>query len=35
MQGELPEAGSKPLGTGEVDITAELPEVPTAEPTGK
>ena len=31
----MPEVGAKPLGTGEEDVTAELPEVPTAEPTGQ
>lgn len=34
-QGALPEAGATPLGEGEEeeDITAQLPDVPTAEPT--
>lgn len=33
LQGQLPEAGAKPLGEEEEeDITAQLPDVPTAEP---
>lgn len=36
VQGELPEVGANPLGAGEEeDVTAQLPDVPTAEPTGR